>query len=84
MPRALIVTYGVFDAVGMKPLLGRRFSPADDTPASAETVLLTYGYWQSRFAGDPSVVGRTLTINSKPHMVIGVMPRSSGSRAIPS
>src|SRR6185369_5081897 len=75
MPRALVVTYGVLDAVGVKPLLGRWFSPADDIPASAETVILTYGYWQRRFSGDPSVVGRTLTINSRPHTVIGVMPK---------
>ncbi len=74
MPRALFVTYGVLDAVGVKPLLGRWFSQADDTPGSAETVMLTYGYWQRRFAGDPSIVGRTLTIDSRPHTVIGVMP----------
>ena len=75
MPRALLVTYGVLDAVGVTPLLGRWFSQADDTPGSAETVMLTYGYWQRRFAGDPSIVGRTLTIDSTPHTVIGVMPR---------
>ena len=74
MPRALNVTYGVLDAMGVKPLLGRWFSRADDTPGSAETVMLTYGYWQRRFAGDTSIVGRTLTINSTPHSVIGVMP----------
>ena len=50
--RALFVTYGVLDAVGVKPLLGRWFSPADDTPGSPETVILTYGYWQRRFGGD--------------------------------
>ncbi|HEY1305767.1 MAG TPA: ABC transporter permease [Vicinamibacterales bacterium] len=73
-PRALFVTHGVLDAVGVKPLLGRWFSQADDTPGSPETVMLTYGYWQRRFAGDPSIVGRTLTIDSKPRSVIGVMP----------
>ena len=52
MLRALFVTYGVLDAVGVKPLLGRWFSHADDTPGSAETVMLTYGYWQRRFGGD--------------------------------
>jgi putative ABC transport system permease protein len=74
MPRALNVTYGVLDAIGVKPLLGRWFSQADDTPGSAETVMLTYGFWQRRFAGDTGVIGRTLTINSTPHTVIGVMP----------
>ena len=74
MPRALFVTDGVLDAVGVKPLLGRWFSQADDTPGSAETVMLTYGYWQRRFGGDASIVGRTLTIDSRPRTVIGVMP----------
>ena len=75
-PRALFVTYGVLDAVGVKPLLGRWFSQADDTPGSAETVMLTYGYWQRRFGGDTSIVGRTLTIDSRPRTVIGVMPEA--------
>jgi predicted permease len=74
MPRALFVTYGVLDAVGVKPLLGRWFSQTDDTPGSPETVMLTHGYWQRRFGGDTSIVGRTLTIDSRPRTVIGVMP----------
>jgi putative ABC transport system permease protein len=74
LARALLVTDGVLDAVGVTPLLGRWFSPADDTPGSAETVMLTYGYWQRRFGGDPSIVGRRLTIESRPRTVIGVMP----------
>jgi predicted permease len=74
LARALLVTYGVLDAVGVKPLMGRWFSRADDTPGSAETVMLTHGYWQRRFGGDPSIVGRTLTIESRPRTVIGVMP----------
>jgi len=76
MPRALFVTYGVLDTLGIKPLLGRGFSQTDDTPGSPETVMLTYGYWQRRFGGDTSIVGRTLTIDSRPRMVIGVMPEA--------
>ncbi|MBZ5579108.1 MAG: ABC transporter permease [Acidobacteriia bacterium] len=75
LPRALFVTYGVLDALDVQPLLGRWFSQEDDTPGSAETVILTYGYWHRRFAGDRFIVGRTLTINATPHTVIGVMPR---------
>jgi hypothetical protein len=73
-PRALFVTYGVLDALGVKPLLGRWFSQADDATGTPETVMLTYGYWQRRFGGDTSIVGRTLTIDSRPRTVIGVMP----------
>ena len=74
LARALRVTFGVLDTIGMKPLLGRWFSQADDTPGSPETVMLTYGYWQRRFGADRSIVGRTVTIDSKPRTVIGVMP----------
>jgi predicted permease len=74
LPRALFVTYGVLDAVGVQPLLGRWFSQEDDTPGSAETVILTHGYWQRRFGGDTSILGQTLTIDSRPRTVIGVMP----------
>ena len=73
--RALIVTYGLLEALGVQPAVGRWFSQADDTPGSPDTVMLTYGYWQRRFGGDKSVVGRTLNIDSKPHTVIGVMPQ---------
>src|SRR5262249_55007722 len=44
--RALLVTYGVLDALGVQPLVGRWFSQADDTLGTPETVILTYGYWQ--------------------------------------
>jgi putative ABC transport system permease protein len=76
LPRALLVTYGVLDALAVQPLLGRWFSQADDTPGTPQTVILTFGYWQRRFGGDRSIVGRTLTINSKPTTVIGVMPQA--------
>ncbi len=81
--RVLLVTHGVLDAVGVKPLLGRWFSRADDTPGSAETVMLTYGYWQRRFGGDTSILGRTLTIESRPRAVIGVMPEDFSFRGDP-
>lgn len=72
--KSLLVTYGLLDAVGVRPLLGRWFSQADDSPGSPDTVILTYGYWQRRFGGDKSIAGRALTINSTPHTVIAVMP----------
>jgi len=74
--RALFVTYGVLDALDEQPLLGRWFSPVDDAPGSPETVILTHGYWQRRFGGDRSILGRAMTINATPHTVIGVMPEA--------
>jgi predicted permease len=73
---ALFVTYGTLQALGVQPVAGRWFSQADDTPGTPDTVMLTYGYWQRHFAGDASMIGRTLTVDSKPRIVIGVMPRT--------
>ena len=74
--RALVVTYGVLDALGVKPVLGRWFSQADDTLGTPETVMLGYGYWQTKFGGDRGIIGRSITIDSRPRTVIGVMPAS--------
>jgi putative ABC transport system permease protein len=71
---ALRVTYGTLPALGVSPSLGRWFSREDDSPASPETVLFTYGYWQRRYGGDRSAIGRTIIVDSTPRTVIGVMP----------
>jgi predicted permease len=73
---ALFMSYGTLEALGVQPATGRWFSQADDTPGTAQTVILTYGYWQRRFGLNPSIVGRTLQVDSKPRTVIGVMPRN--------
>lgn len=70
----LLVTRGTLTALAVRPLLGRWFSPADDQPGAAETVILSNGYWLRRFGGDPGVIGRTMTIDSRSRHVIGVMP----------
>jgi predicted permease len=76
--QTFVTTHEVLPALGVQPVLGRWFSAADDTPGSAETVILTYSYWQSRFGGDPQVLGRAIDIDSRPRQVIGVMPRGFG------
>jgi predicted permease len=73
---ALVVTYGTLPAVGVAPMLGRWFTASDDSAGTPETVILSYGYWQRRFAGNPSVLGTSVTIDSRPREVIGVMPQS--------
>ena len=74
--QALDVTYGTLQALGVQPALGRWFSQADDTPGTPNTAILTFGYWQRRFGGNASVVGRTLTVDSKPRTIVGVMPQN--------
>jgi predicted permease len=71
---ALGVTDGVLPILGVTPLLGRSFTREDDSPDSAETAILTYSYWNRKFGGDPSVIGRTIEVDGKPHAIIGVLP----------
>jgi hypothetical protein len=74
--RTLWVTYGTLQALGVQPITGRWFSEADDTPGAAgpDPVILTYGYWQRRFGGGESVIGRRMTIDSRLSEVVGVLP----------
>ncbi|HET6206527.1 MAG TPA: ABC transporter permease, partial [Terracidiphilus sp.] len=71
----LDVTDGTLPLLGVKPALGRLFSKRDDAPDAPKTVILAYGYWQRRFGGSNSVIGRTLTIEGKAHEIIGVLPK---------
>jgi putative ABC transport system permease protein len=73
--RSLHVTHGTLTLLGVPPLVGRTFSAEDDVTSHPPTVMLTYGYWQSRFGGDPAAVGRRLTVNGEVSEIIGVMPR---------
>ena len=74
--RALFVTYGVLQALGVQPQRGRIFSEADTTPGGSALmpVILSHAYWQRRFGGDASVIGRRFSVDSSPAEVIGVMP----------
>ena len=60
--------------LGVKPLLGRVFLPEEDRPAKNETVVLTYGLWKQAFGGDSNILGRTITLDGRPHTVVGVLP----------
>ena len=79
-----IVTGNFFDVLGAKPLLGRGFRPEEDqTPGAALVTVLGYGEWQKRFGGDPSLVGRTITLNGQAFTVVGIMPKEfKGTNAI--
>jgi predicted permease len=68
------VSSNLLPMLGVRPLLGRLFEPEDDRPGRGGTALLGYGTWMRRYGGDPSVVGRSLTLNGQPHQVVGVLP----------
>ncbi len=72
----LFVTDAILPMLGAQPLLGRLISKTDDAPGGPETVMLSAGYWRSKFGGDQSAVGRTLMLDSRPHQIIGVLPDS--------
>ena len=76
--RALVVSYDVLQALGVQPQLGRLFTEADAAAAEgaplAPVIILTHAYWQRRFGGDDSVLGRRLIVDSNPAEVIGIMP----------
>jgi hypothetical protein len=66
---------GVLQALAVPPTLGRWFSQADQIPNGPERVMLSYGYWQRRFGGDPAVVGRSVLVDSRYREIIGIMPQ---------
>ncbi len=74
----ITMTHGVLRALGVRPYLGRWFSSADEMQGAQKPLILSYGYWQRRFGADPHVLGRLVLIDSVPHQVIGVMPRTFG------
>jgi predicted permease len=75
---ALAVTANLLTILQVTPFIGRSFTLEDDSPGSAETVILTYSFWHSRFGGDRSVLGRTIRVDGKTRTIIGVLPRSFG------
>lgn len=70
------VTCAFFPILGVTPRLGRSFTADECRPTRSTTAMLTDKTWHEQFAGDPSVIGRTVTINDQPVQIIGVLPAS--------
>ena len=65
-----------FDMLGIKPLLGRFFHPAEDVKVNGSPVaVLSYSSWRVRFAGDPHIIGKTVLVNKHPYTILGVAPQ---------
>ncbi len=71
----LDVTEGVLPLLGVQPLIGRSFNHADDSPGNSDTAIITYGYWRSKFGGDPAVIGKTIIADGVSRQIIGVLPQ---------
>jgi putative ABC transport system permease protein len=71
------VTSNYFSMLGIEPKLGRLIQPGEgDTPGTEPVLVLGHSYWQERFGGDPSVVGRTVRANGQIYTIIGVVPET--------
>jgi predicted permease len=77
-PEEVHTTYisdGVLQTLNVPPAAGRWILTADQVPRSHEVAMLSYGYWQRRFGGDRSVIGRNIQVDSQTREIVGVMPR---------
>jgi predicted permease len=72
----IMATANYFDALGIRPILGRGFLPDEDNkPGGAPVVVISYNLWRTHFGGSPSVIGQTIQIDRHPFQVVGVAPR---------
>ena len=72
--RVVEVSDGVLETLDVPPTVGRWLSQADQVPRGPERVMLSYGYWQRRFGGDRTAVGRKILVDARPREIVGVMP----------
>src|SRR6267142_1651588 len=80
---ARMVAADYFKVMGVAPMLGRSFTADDDKPGTGPVGILSHGFWQSQFAGDPNIVGRTINFDDRVLTVIGVMPQSFAHQGPP-
>jgi len=73
--RTTYISDGVLQTLNTAPTAGRWILTADQAPRSHEVAMLSYGYWQRRFGGDPAVIGRNIQVDSQTREIVGVMPR---------
>ena len=73
--RTVSVSDGVLQALAVRPALGRWFSQIDQEPNGPRRAMLSYGYWQRRFGGDPAVIGRSIMVDSQSREIVGVMSK---------
>jgi predicted permease len=69
------MTSNTFGLLGVRPALGRDFTPADEVPGAPPTMIVSHSYWHTRMSGRPDVIGRTVRVNGVPSSIIGVLPQ---------
>jgi predicted permease len=68
------VSAGYFEVLGIQPILGRTFTPAEDKPNASKVAILSFDTWKSLFFSDRSIIGKPIFLKGEPNLVIGVMP----------
>ena len=68
------ISANAFDLVGVQPIVGRGFQPADDEAGAPAVALISGDIWKSRYGSDPSVIGKAIRVNALPVTLIGIMP----------
>lgn len=72
---AMVASANYFEVLGVRPILGRGFLPAEDEkPGGAPVAVISYRLWQTHFSADPNIVGRTIKLNQHPYSIVGVTP----------
>jgi len=74
--QGLIVSANYFPLLGVQPAVGRNFTAEEDQPGGPAVLMLSYGYWQKHYAARPDAIGQSITVDGKPHTIIGVLPKS--------
>ena len=72
-----------FEVLGILPTIGHEFEPTDDAAGAAPVVVISDGLWRRRFGANPGIVGRTITLDGLPHLILGVMPHDFENAAAP-
>ena len=70
-------------ALGMPPLIGRGFSPEEHVRGGRRAAIITYGFWQSRFSGDPGMINRSISMDGEPWTIVGVLPKAFAPQLLP-
>ena len=71
---AVPVSANLFEVLGVNPTLGRTFRVEEETPGGDQVVILSHGLWQRRFGSDPNLLGKTILLDGRSYLVIGIMP----------
>jgi putative ABC transport system permease protein len=71
-----MISFDLFDTLGVPPELGRTFSATDDVPGGPRVVVLGHAFWRDRYAADPNAIGKMIRLGDSAYQIIGVMPQN--------